>query len=298
MDTWVDFNAVKARVSMRDVIACYGITSLAEQESGEELRGPCPIHSGSTGRTFSVNLQRNIFRCFACRARGNVLDLVAALDKSSVKAAAAKLATLFPVTPDAYTPEVCRQPEEPQQLNQPLSFTLRVDTNHVYGKSRGVGPEVAAQFGAGLCLSKGTFSGRYVIPLHDGSGELIGYAGRAIGREEPRYLYPPAEKGFRKELVLFNLHRARTGASTPVFVVASAFDCMRLAAHEIPSLALLGACMSEEQRLLLSQHFERAILVARSAPEAEAMSAIAVRLVPDLFVRLRLDPLTELPARG
>ena len=43
--------------------------------------------------------------------------------------------------------------------------------------------------GTGLCLSKGTFAGRYVVPLHDEEGQLVGYAGRSLDDTEPRYLF-------------------------------------------------------------------------------------------------------------
>jgi DNA primase len=59
-----------------------------------------------------------------------------------------------------------------------------------------------------LCLSKGMFAGRYVIPVHNPQGELVGYAGRALDEEtEPRYLFPPSDKGFYKSHLLFNLQR-------------------------------------------------------------------------------------------
>ncbi|MBI1904270.1 MAG: transposase [Planctomycetia bacterium] len=65
-------------------------------------RGPCPIHGGfgrgqdhgDAGlrcRSFSVNLQRNVFQCFhpPCGAHGNVLDLWAAIRKLPLRACGA-----------------------------------------------------------------------------------------------------------------------------------------------------------------------------------------------------------------
>ena len=47
--------------------------------SGAQRRGPCPVQGSSraTSRSFSVNLAKNVFRCFCpeCGAKGNVLDL-------------------------------------------------------------------------------------------------------------------------------------------------------------------------------------------------------------------------------
>lgn len=95
---WVDFKKVKEAVTMQMVLDHYGINSL--RKSGDELRGPCPIHKGSRrSKNFTVNVLKNAFNCFSkdCGARGNVLDLVAALEHCSVRDAALKLKDWFKV---------------------------------------------------------------------------------------------------------------------------------------------------------------------------------------------------------
>jgi DNA primase len=95
---WVDFNLIKAAVTMEMLIVQYGITSLAR--NGDEMRGVCPIHQGKSKREFSINLVKNTFYCFAplCKARGNVLDFVARMERCTVKDAALKLDDWFNVT--------------------------------------------------------------------------------------------------------------------------------------------------------------------------------------------------------
>ena len=95
---WVDFRKVKAAVTMQMVLDHYGIKGLSK--SGDELRGPCPIHKGSArSKNFTVNLVKNAFKCFSsdCKAKGNVLDFVAAIESCDVKAAALKLAEWFKI---------------------------------------------------------------------------------------------------------------------------------------------------------------------------------------------------------
>src|SRR5947209_6751061 len=95
---WVDFNLIKAAVTMEMLIVQYGITGLAR--NGDELRGVCPVHQGKSKREFSVSLTKNTFCCFApvCKARGNVLDFVAKMERCTVKEAALKLDEWFKVT--------------------------------------------------------------------------------------------------------------------------------------------------------------------------------------------------------
>lgn len=95
---WVDFKKVKEAVNMQMVLDHYGIKGLVK--SGDELRGPCPIHKGShKSKNFTVNVQKNAFKCFSneCGAHGNVLDFVSALEKCAVREAALKLRAWFKV---------------------------------------------------------------------------------------------------------------------------------------------------------------------------------------------------------
>ena len=61
-----------------------------------QRRSPCPIHEphAMSGRKFSANLKRQVFRCFdpACGVQGNVLDLWKAFKKLDLYEAAEDLA--------------------------------------------------------------------------------------------------------------------------------------------------------------------------------------------------------------
>ena len=278
---WVDFRLVKEAVTMEMALAHYGINWL--RKSGQELRGKCPVHQGDGERTFHVNTGKNAFNCFSCKARGNVLDFVAAMEGCTVRDAALKLAAWFNLDADSEggeshqseTPPP-RSPSKseanraapsktiaPAEINPPLKFELRVDSNHEYGPRRGLAPETLAVYGAGLCLSKGMFAGRYVIPLHDEQGRLVGYAGRSLDDGEPKYLFPSREKGFYKSQLVFNLHRVlkAAGSDDPVIVVEGFFDCMKLSASGYHAVGLLGSSLSEAQEDLLVSHFNRFVLL-------------------------------------
>src|SRR6266853_6006929 len=92
-EKWVDFKAVKTAISMEMILGRYGVNWL--RKSGDELRGRCPIHQGEGTDTFHANLTKNAFNCFSCKARGNVLDFVAAMEKCSIRDAGLKLQEWF-----------------------------------------------------------------------------------------------------------------------------------------------------------------------------------------------------------
>src|SRR5262245_12347952 len=60
----VDFAYVKEQLSLTQVLDQLGLLSRLRC-SGPQRRGACPLHRGDgRGRTFSVNLDANVFQCF------------------------------------------------------------------------------------------------------------------------------------------------------------------------------------------------------------------------------------------
>lgn len=90
-NNFIDFELVRREASIEQVLELVGYKPLTV--SGPQWRGPCPIHKSSSprSRSFSVNLERNAFQCFGCSAKGNQLDLAAALFGLSVYEAAIEL---------------------------------------------------------------------------------------------------------------------------------------------------------------------------------------------------------------
>jgi DNA primase len=276
---WVDFKAVKAAVNIAAVLQRYGIGGL--KKHGVELRGRCPIHQSEGSESFHINTEKNAFHCFSCKAKGNVLDFVAAMEKCTVRDAGLKLQDWFGLavagnghskTPAGTTAqETLQQPVEkrassPEGPNKPLGFLLKgIDYSYAYLASRGISRETAETFDVGFFSGKGSMSGRVVIPIHNESGELVAYAGRAIDDSEPRYKLPA---GFHKSLELYNLHRALAAGQSGLIVVEGFFDAMKVHQAGYPFVvALMGCSMSDEQERLLTAHADM-VLVMLDGDEA------------------------------
>jgi hypothetical protein len=99
--TFVDFAHVKGQLPLARVLEHLGLASRL-RGSGPQRRGVCPLHRGDgRGRTFSVNLEANMFHCFdkGCGPEGDVIDLWAALHHQSLRAAALDLVQTFNLEP-------------------------------------------------------------------------------------------------------------------------------------------------------------------------------------------------------
>jgi putative transposase len=87
----IDFAAVRAVITIAQVLALLGFTPRSDH-AGQQ-RGVCPLHGSThgTARCFSVNTNAHIFHCFKCGRSGNALDLWAAANRLSIYDAAIDL---------------------------------------------------------------------------------------------------------------------------------------------------------------------------------------------------------------
>ena len=315
--TWVSFKQVKADVAIGDVLARYGVRV---RRVGGELRGPCPLPTHTSRRSpdsFSVSPARNAWSCRSqsCmqarggKAGGNILDFVAVMEGCSVREAALRLQDWSGAMPQRHTVPA----EETATPNAPLPFALQyIDGHHPYLATRGLTAETIRTFGIGAYRGRGFLRGRVVIPIHDETGTLIAYAGRALDGHEPKYRFPT---GFRKSLVLFNLHRVLTTRARTAVVVEGFFDA--LAVHQAgyrAVVALMGSSLSRQQADLLTRHFDR-VLVMLDSDEAgrQGTAAITTTLAgcldvvpilldehtqPDQLAPVEIRRLVEGPIRG
>lgn len=76
----VDFLAIKSAVSLAQVLRSDGMERLRSRRR-DQLEGRCPIRRGRRWDAFHVSLSKWAFQCFACQARSNVLDFVAAMGR-------------------------------------------------------------------------------------------------------------------------------------------------------------------------------------------------------------------------
>jgi transposase InsO family protein len=74
----IDFRHLRGQVTMESVLDALGYLA-SMHGAGPQRRGPCPLHDAphERHRSFSVHLDKGVFRCFHpdCQAQGNVLDL-------------------------------------------------------------------------------------------------------------------------------------------------------------------------------------------------------------------------------
>src|ERR1700731_959121 len=227
MNTWIDFKELRQQLSFAAVLRHYGVELNVK---ADQHHGFCPLpsHDGKRNSpSFSANLKKGIWQCFGCNGKGNLLDFAVLMERANpengedVRRVALELKERFLGTSGSNDqPKEAMQESEDENgvTNAPLDFELKgLPPNHPYLLKRSFTAETIAHFGLGYC-SRGLLADRIAIPLHNGQGKLVGYAGRiiddaAITEDNPKYKFPGRrrQKGviheFRKSLLLYNEQR-------------------------------------------------------------------------------------------
>jgi DNA primase len=279
MSRWINFKELRAKLDFEQVLRHYGVEV---KRKGDQHHGFCPLpsHQGKKNSpSFSANLNRGIFQCFGCGAKGNVLEFAAMMEKVNLedgaefRGVALELQSRFcpeiasaprskakPIDKKVNEPE--RRHNLPAVVNGPLDFELKgLDAEHAYLLTRGFTAETIALFGLGFC-SRGLLKDRVAIPLHDPKGRLVGYAGRVVDDalitdENPRYRFPSGRERegkafeFRKTRFLYNGFRIK--APVDDLIVVEGFTSVWWLHQNglCDVVATMGADCSERQAELI-----------------------------------------------
>jgi len=331
MSAWIDFKALRASLDFEQVLRSYGVEV---KRKGKQHHGYCPLpnHNGKRNSpSFSANLERGIFQCFGCGAKGNVLEFAALMEKTDPKDGTA-LRKIALDLQKRFCPELAseqktaklpaKEPEKapptkdlPAIVNAPLDFELKgLDPAHPYLLGRGFTSETISRFGLGFC-SRGMLKDRVAIPLHDRDGRLIGYAGRVVDdslitEDNPRYRFPGERKRngtileFRKTLFLYNGFRMKSPLDDLV-VVEGFTSVWWLNQHGRENVvATMGSDCSETQAefiVSLVKPTGRVWCLPDGDPAGERFAeSVLLRVSPHRFVRwVKLDEgkqPTDMPA--
>ena len=121
------------------------------------------------------------------------------------------------------------------------------------------------------------FRNRLMIPIHDITGKVIGFGGRALGEDKPKYLNSPETDVFSKGKTLFGLDKAKDGISQSdqAVVVEGYFDVIALHAVGIKNVvASLGTALSIDQvRLAMRYSDSKELILNFDADKAGTIAA-------------------------
>lgn len=122
---------------------------------------------------------------------------------------------------------------------------------------------------------------RIIFPIYDLAGRIIGFGGRLLDGEGPKYLNSAENRVFSKRLNLFGLYQGREAirAASEVLLVEGYMDCLSLHQHGIANtVATLGTALTREQAKLIKRVTETVLVMydGDEAGQRETLRALAV----------------------
>lgn len=227
-----------------------------------------------------------------------------------------------------------------EKASEAYRRTLRDSTRAIeYFKSRGVSGEIAKQFGLGfapegwrnlasvfpqyddpLLVDSGLvilheaeagaeekrydrFRDRVMFPIRNIKGECIGFGGRVLGDEKPKYLNSPETPVFSKGRELYGLYEARASLREHGFALVTEgyMDVVALAQLGFPNaVATLGTACTQDHVQKLFRFTDTVVFsfdgdtagrrAARKALDGAVAFATDVRSIKFLFLPDEHDP--------
>ena len=164
----------------------------------------------------------------------------------------------------------------------------------------GIPPEALERGGLVLPRNDGTgyydrFRGRVMFPILDALGRPIGFGGRALGQDEPKYLNSPETPLFHKKEALYGLPQARQAIERDrrAVVVEGYFDViMPYQSGVCNGVATLGTSLTDEHIRALKRYADEVVVVFDSdlAGRRAADRAMDLFLAHDVRILVAVVP--------
>ena len=319
-----DIEDLRREIDIVDVISEY----LSLERVGSNYRTNCPFHPDRTP-SFYVSPSRQIFKCFGCGVGGDAIKFVSLYENVSYIQAALQIARRYGIRL-----KIKEEPAEKAKILEVLEEVARFYQRKLkeskeaveYLKGRGIDTATIRRFGLGYSPSseelvrflkeigglevyektgnvskfgedkfRDLFLRRLVIPIKDQKGRVVGFGGRTLEGDGPKYVNSPESDVFKKRELLFGLPEA-VGYMKDLgyaIVVEGYFDVIRMHQEGFRNaVAPLGTSFGEAHAKILSRLTKKVYLLfdGDEAGRRAVRVAIPYLLREDLEVYLVFLP--------
>ncbi len=143
------------------------------------------------------------------------------------------------------------------------------------------------------------YRNRIIIPIHDAFNNLVGFAGRIISDEQPKYLNPKDSAIYLKGKVLFGLNKAKEAIKESGYAILMEgyFDVIRshISGHA-NAVSPCGTACSDEQLKLLKQYTNKVVVwydgdkTGQTSTEKRVAQLLAMGLEASVINVQGMDP--------
>ena len=313
-----------ARNDIVDVVSNY----VSLQPRGGSLWGCCPFHSEKTP-SFHVLPDKQLCYCFGCKKGGGVINFIMEEENLSFPDAVRFLARRanMPVPEEEHILSLNRDAARfyYAQLYSPKGapvleymknrkITRRNATNFGLGASADEWDGLLTAmrkkgYGDGELLASGLairgkngglydkFRKRLIFPIIDVRGDVLGFGGRIISKDDPgaKYMNTPETIVYSKRRVLYGLNLAKKSKRSSIILVEGNIDVVML--HQAGfdnACASMGTALTTEQLQLLSRYTKEIVLCYDNDDAGKVATQKALTLLNNTDFQVKV---LELPKR-
>jgi len=271
-----------------DVVAVIG-EYIGLQKTGRNFKGLCPFHAEKTP-SFIVSPERQSWHCFGCGVGGDAFSFVMKKDGIEFGEAVRLLADKAGIILSQSYGDRANDKENQklyeaneaaaQYYHHVLVNTPSGQTALQYLEERGIsrktiddfqlgysldswdalqkyltGRNVSELENVGLVVKKedsayDMFRGRIMFPIRNRRGNVLGFGGRALDKDGPKYLNSPQTKIFNKSNIIYGIDKGQSSIRQQDMVVVVEGYMDVLTAHQYGYtnvVAFMGTAITESQ---------------------------------------------------
>ena len=264
---------VRERAQIVDLFAAADL-----KKAGREFLARCPWHDDRRP-SLTVSPKRNRVHCFVCGKGTDAIGWLQEQQGMSFQEAVLELARRTGLTVAEDDPAAQRRFEQEwrerrqrlaQRSEQRARFQEALE-HQLQGAAGGAGEAAAYLQSRGISVASarqwqlGTAGGRLMIPLQDPAGQVVGFCGRAMGQQQPKYRNSACDLLFQRNGLVFGLDQAADAIRKEgtALLVEGPLDVIQL--HQAGfrhAVACLGTSVSAVQLQLLRRHGLKQLLIA------------------------------------
>lgn len=306
-------------LSKTDLVALVG-EYVSLKPNGQRYWGLCPFHHEKSP-SFTVNAANQFFYCFGCQEKGNAFGFLMKIEHLPFPEAVRKLADKagVVVAEAEETPQDKERQAITEVLGRLTKTFHYLLLNHPEAApareilaKRGVSNEMIEAFQLGYALRErgwmkrflvekkydshfltktGLFSannpeaflfpGRLLFPIRFPTHETVGFGGRLLGGEGPKYINSPETVVFSKRRMLFGWDRALSHIREKQQVILCEGYMDVIALHQAGlawAVAPLGTAFTEDQAKLLKRIVRTVICLFDTDEAGKKAAAKAIEI--------------------
>lgn len=283
------------------------------KKAGANYKGLCPFHSEKTP-SFMVNEEKQIFNCFGCGEKGDVIRFVQRFFNLDFLDAVDKLCEENGIR----KPERSGGPridyDKYYEINAKAArfffrrLTEGPNAGYSYIRGRGITDQTISHFGLGYApsdftsltrhlLSEGVegkdmiklglaaegrkglydkFRNRLIFPIFNTQGKVIGFGGRALDDSKPKYLNSAESEIFLKKnnLYALNFTKKEITDANQAILVEGYMDVISLYQNGVRNVAASLGTALTENQARLVGRYSKNVILSYDSDEAGVKAAL------------------------